>query len=244
MHRSIPFSRRGAAGRALAGAFVLLLCAGAADPPATTRIGRFVATRTDTPPEVLSRTRNVREAALMTEPVLRQSNIREIRDFRVFLDKLARKTTDKTELATAVNDYVNVHVRFTPDDNLYNKNDLWAPPINTLILGGDCEDIALVKFWGLHYVGFAREDMFLVVGMSSVVNPPAGHAILSVRLPDGSFLALDSLERRVLSVDEMTRFEPAYAVGVDGYWTVNDSTRDWGEYWRAAFKKDAERHGR
>jgi predicted transglutaminase-like cysteine proteinase len=250
MARLIPFLRRSATGRMLAGVVALSLCAAAAPepPPATTRIGRFVATKTAYPPDVLSRTRSVQGASLMTEPVLRQSNIREIQNFRVFLDKLARRTTDKGELVSTVNDYVNTHVKVTADDNLYNKTDVWAPPINTLILGGDCEDIALVKFWGLAYLGLARQDMFLVVGVSSAVDPPAGHAVLAVRLPsggpDGSYVLLDSLERRVRSIDDANRFEPVYAVGVDGYWIVDDPTHDWGDFWRSTFKAAADRNGR
>jgi predicted transglutaminase-like cysteine proteinase len=210
-------------------------------------LGRFTITQTDSPPDVLARVGNLREASLLTEAVLEKGDIKEVRAYRDFLRKTARRGS-KADQLKAVNDYVANTVRLVADSNLYKGSDVWAPPINTLILGGDCEDIALVKFWGLAYVGFARQAMFLVVGVSSAVDPPAGHAVLAVRLPsgssDGSYVLLDSLERRVQSIDEATRFEPVYAVGVDGYWIVDDPTHDWGEFWRSTFKAAADRNGR
>ena len=206
------------------------------------RLGRFTITKTDAPPEVLARGRAANQATLMTQAVLERSNIKEIRGYREFLRKSAR--LDRAAQLAAVNDYVAQHVRVTADANLYQGNDVWAPPINTLTVGGDCEDIALVKSWGLKYMGFPAKDLFLVVGVTSNVTPPEGHAVLVARLPDGGFYVLDNTDRRILRLEDAKGFEPGYAINSFGYWEVDDPNRSYGDFWRQAFKTSADRHAR
>jgi predicted transglutaminase-like cysteine proteinase len=205
-------------------------------------LGRFTITQTDSPPDVLARVGNLREASLLTEAVLEKGDIKEVRAYRDFLRKTARRGS-KADQLKAVNDYVANTVRLVADSNLYKGSDVWAPPINTLVLGGDCEDIALLKAWGLRYMGFPAKDVFLVVGVTSNVNPPEGHAVLLARLPDGEFFVLDNTDPRVLPLNKVTSFQPAYAVNSLGYWHIDDPTRDYGDVWRQAFKAAADRHG-
>jgi predicted transglutaminase-like cysteine proteinase len=207
------------------------------------RLGRFTITKLDYPPDVLARGGAVKQASVLTEAVLENGEIKEIRSYRDFLRKTARLGS-KFDQLKAVNGYVSRHVRVIADANLYQRNDVWAPPINTLILGGDCEDIALVKSWGLKYIGFPAKDLFVVVGVSSNVEPPEGHAVLVARLPDGQFYALDNLDPRVLPFGTIKSFEPAYAVNALGYWNVNDPNRSYSDFWRRAFQASATRHAR
>jgi predicted transglutaminase-like cysteine proteinase len=174
--------------------------------------------------------------------VLEQSNIKEVRAYREFLRKSAR--LDKAAQLKAVNDYVALHVRATADANLYQASDVWAPPINTLTIGGDCEDIALLKYWGLRRIGFPTQDMFLVVGVSTNVDPPEGHAVLVARLSEADFQVLDNTEPRVLPLEDVKSFEPAYAINTFGYWKVDDPNFSYGDIWRRAFKSAADRHAR
>jgi predicted transglutaminase-like cysteine proteinase len=206
------------------------------------RLGRFTITKTDAPPDVLARGRAASQATLMTQVVLERSGIKEVRAYRDFLRRSAR--LDRAAQLAAVNDYVTLNVRVTADANLYQGNDVWAPPINTLTVGGDCEDIALVKSWGLKYMGFPAKDLFLVVGVTSNVTPPEGHAVLVARLRDGRFYVLDNTDRRILRLEDATRFEPAYAINGFGYWEVDDPNRSYGDFWRHAFRMSAERHAR
>lgn len=205
------------------------------------KLGRFTITQAATPPDVLARTDSLKQASLLTEPLFQKSDIKQVKAYRDFLRKAARQGS-KIDQLKAVNDYVSNNVWRVADSNLYQGSDVWAPPINTLVLGGDCEDMAVLKAFGLRYMGFRTEDLFLVVGVSSNVNPPEGHAILVVRVPSGEFFVLDNTDPRVLPVNEVTSFQPAYAVNWQGYWTIDDPTHDYGDTWRQAFKTAAVRH--
>lgn len=240
-------SRGGMIARLPVAVAVIALACAAAPPDGNrlegNRLGRFTITKTDHPPDVLARRDGLVHAALLTNTVLEKGDIKEVRSYRDFLRKTARLSS-KFDQLTAVNDYVAQHVRVVADSNLYKGNDVWAPPINTLILGGDCEDIALLKSWGLRYIGFPPKDLFLVVGVSSNVKPPEGHAVLVARLPDGTFFMLDNTDRRVVPFGQVTSFEPAYAVNSLGYWDVDDPNRSYGDFWRQAFQTSAARNAR
>jgi len=244
-----PRRRGGMTARFPAAVAVIALSCAAAQAPSDgnrldgDRLGRFTITKTARPPDVLARTNSVTQASLMTEAVIERGEIKEIRAYRDFLRKTARLSS-KADQLTAVNDYVTRHVRVMADSNLYKGSDVWAPPINTLIIGGDCEDIALLKGWGLKHIGFPAKDLFLVVGVSSNVNPPEGHAVLVARLPDGEFFMLDNTDRRVQPFGEVKSFEPAYAVNSLGYWDVDDPNRSYGDFWRQAFHTSADRQSR
>lgn len=229
---------------AFAGSFAIALSCAAA--PADTnrlvgnKVGRYVITQTKSPPDVLAKSEGLVQAELLTDAILEKSDIKQVRSYRDFLRKTARRESKYDQLK-AVNDYVSNNVMRVGDSNLYEGSDVWAPPINTLVLGGDCEDIALLKAWGLRYMGFSYKDLFLVVGVTSNTNPPEGHAILVARLPDGAFYVLDNTDPRVLALTEVTSFQPAYAVNRFGYWHIDDPTHDYGDTWRQAFKAAAAR---
>lgn len=203
--------------------------------PDVSRLGRFVITKTSFPPEIQTRVRAVDEATRLTAVLLEQSDIKEIRAFREFLRRASGLPSAEAQLE-AVNDYVNEHVMFIDDARLYLGADVWAPPITTLMMGGDCEDLALLKSWGLERLGFSRQNLFLMVGVTANTNPPVGHAVLAVRLQGGEFVLLDNTEQRVMTVSQSKRFEPLYAVNTFGYWDVDDPSRSRDEVWKQALQ--------
>ena len=225
-------------GRASLVAAIGLLCAFGppeGGTPDVSRLGRFVITKTSYPPEILARVRAVDEATRLTAVLLAQSDIKQIRAYREFLGKASGLPSAEAQLE-AVNDYVNERVLFVDDATLYLGADVWAPPITTLMMGGDCEDLALLKSWGLERLGFSRQNLFLMVGVTANTNPPVGHAVLAVRLQGGDFVLLDNTEQRVLTVSESKRFEPIYAVNTFGYWDVDDPSRSRDEVWKQALQ--------
>lgn len=202
----------------------------------TQRRGPWLITRTEYPPRLKAMMLSARQSAMATDVVLQRSDIREIRSYRNFLDSKIKGAKGEIAQLQAVNFYVNTHVKSVEDDDLYSVNDVWAPPINTLTVGGDCEDIALVKYWGLRRLGFAPEDLFLILGISTVTKPPVGHAVLGVRLRDGAIHVLDTLETAVVAAVDLKRFEPAYALNTAGFWQVDYADRQDGDGWRLQFQ--------
>ncbi len=202
----------------------------------TRRSGPWLITRTEYPLRLKAMMLSARQTAMATDVVLQRSDIREIRDYRNFLDTKARSAKDGIGKLDAVNTYVNTHVKRVEDYDLYSVDDVWSPPINTLTVGGDCEDIALVKFWGLRRLGFAAEDLFLVLGISMFRTPPTGHAVLGARLRDGSVQVLDILEASVIPANDLKHFEPAYALNAVGFWQVDYAEPRDRDGWRLQFQ--------
>ncbi len=58
------------------------------------------------------------------------------------------------EIISAVNTFVNNHIEWVPDPILYRVKDYWAAPSQTMQhKAGDCEDIAILKYWMLTRLG-------------------------------------------------------------------------------------------
>ncbi|MBO9560191.1 MAG: transglutaminase-like cysteine peptidase [Caulobacter sp.] len=202
----------------------------------------LIFTKTDYPDFILRRSKPLRESEVLTAPLLAGSDIPQIKAYRDFLDRKARGLSRADQLA-AVNDYVNRHVKQTGDYDLYLRDDIWATPVNTLVLGGDCEDIALVKRWGLARLGFPEADVYLVVGVTLTTTPPTGHAVLAVRLSKSDVRVLDSLQNKILAPDQAP-FEPAYGLNVFGFWRVDTPGHAGGDYNQRALERALARQRR
>jgi predicted transglutaminase-like cysteine proteinase len=75
--------------------------------------------------------------------------------------------------------------------------DLWSSPLVTFTSGqGDCEDYAIAKLVALRELGFADDDLRLLVVFER--GAPALHAVAAVRF-EGRWLVLDN--RRLAMID-------------------------------------------
>lgn len=92
---------------------------------------------------------------------------------------------------------INLAIRPASDLSRFGVADHWSAPLETLASGqGDCEDYAILKYAMLRLVGYAAEDlrMLIVRGASA----PEDHAVLSVRF-EGRWIVLDN--RRFAMID-------------------------------------------
>jgi predicted transglutaminase-like cysteine proteinase len=185
----------------------------------TLAASNLIFTKTDFPDFILRRSEPLRKSTILTSALLARSDIPQVKAYREFLDRKVRGLSRVEQLA-AVNSYVNEHVKQTDDFELYLRDDIWATPVNTLVIGGDCEDIALAKRWGLTRLGFNAVDVYLFIGVTLTTTPPSGHAVLGVVFATGDVWVLDSLQKRILPPDKAP-FEPAYAVNAFGFWRVD-----------------------
>lgn len=78
----------------------------------------------------------------------------------------------------AVNARVEKNIMYEGDDATYQSDDFWATPVETILnRQGDCEDLAIVRFYTLLALGVAPEKVFVAIVDSSGGNP-GGHAPL------------------------------------------------------------------
>ena len=199
------------------------------------QVGILVLRREPPPASILQKGGDAKQAEKLTAVVLDRSDVREIRQYRDFLDGKVAREPSRLRQADLVNDYVNRRVRAVSDYTLYLGKDVWAPPINTLLVGGDCEDLALLKRWGLNRVGVPLQDSYLVAGLSFIRGAPVSHALLVVKLPEGGVAVLDNLHGPVLRSLREARLEPTYAVNEYGFWKVLNPKGPDDSYWHRAF---------
>jgi predicted transglutaminase-like cysteine proteinase len=114
-----------------------------------------------------------------------------------------------------VNRFVNGWAYRTDAEN-YGRSDYWATPLEFFRRSGDCEDYAIAKYQSLRRLGFAPEQLRLVV-LQDVVRDLA-HAVLAVYL-DGEVHILDNLSEAVLGQDRIDHYVPYYSVNEQARWT-------------------------
>jgi predicted transglutaminase-like cysteine proteinase len=117
------------------------------------------------------------------------------------------------EQIQAVNQFLN-QWQYKTDQQNYGQRDYWATPLEFLRHSGDCEDYAIAKYVSLRQLGFAADDLRLVVLRDIVRDLP--HAVLAVYLR-GEVYILDNLTRAVLPQEQVTQYVP--------YYSVNETTR-------------------
>jgi len=107
-----------------------------------------------------------------------------------------------------VNSYFN-RWPYQLDIDVYGVSDYWATPGEFLKLSGDCEDYSIIKYYALRKLGFAVDDMRIVLLKDNIRN--ISHAILAVRL-DGESYVLDNMSDLVLSHLKYEHYVPQYSV--------------------------------
>jgi predicted transglutaminase-like cysteine proteinase len=112
-----------------------------------------------------------------------------------------------------VNRFLN-NWRYKEDLVNYGRRDYWASPLEFLLRSGDCEDYAIVKYVSLRQLGFAPEQLRLVV-VQDIVRDLA-HAVLAVYLDDEIYI-MDNLTRAVVPQAELAHYVP--------YYSINETTR-------------------
>jgi len=90
----------------------------------------------------------------------------------------------------------------------------WTTLLDFLYKGGDCEDYATAKYFLLRELGFAAEDMRIVVSYDHSVREH--HAVLAVRQDDDSswLLEIDNTIRK----SRQSNYRFIYAINENGIW--------------------------
>jgi predicted transglutaminase-like cysteine proteinase len=143
----------------------------------------------------------------------------QLRKWRSNLKAWATKSTEAKLIL--VNRFANAAVRYTDDIATFRTADYWASPAQSLKGRGDCEDYALLKYESLKALGFAENNLRIVVLKD--LRKGIGHAVLSVKTEAGNFI-LDNQDNRVLRHDTITHYAPIFSINANKRW-INIATR-------------------
>lgn len=105
------------------------------------------------------------------------------------------------DIIQAINRYVNARIEGASDSEHYGLDDYWVQyPTDGK---GDCEDYALTKLGMLGQVGVPVVNATKLVSVIVHVGSEAdGHETLAIRLPHGTVLYLDNLNRELMTRQE------------------------------------------
>jgi predicted transglutaminase-like cysteine proteinase len=113
-----------------------------------------------------------------------------------------------------INRYANEKAYVLDLEN-YGREDYWAIPRQFLGAGGDCEDYAITKYFSLTLLGYARDDLRIVVVQDTNLRVP--HAVLAVRQGERSFI-LDNQVRDVLPDRAVVHYAPVLSLNERSWW--------------------------
>ena len=132
--------------------------------------------------------------------------------WRNFISK-ARGLSPRAQIE-AVNREMNGH-RYIVDEQNWGRTDYWASPGQFTRRDGDCEDFAIAKFLALRALGFANEDLRIVILQD--LNLRLAHAVLVVYHQE-EYLVLDNQIRTVVPADVVRHYRPIYSINETRWW--------------------------
>jgi len=135
-----------------------------------------------------------------------------LRNWLSFLGTL--KHLSRAEQLDAVNRYANQKPYILDIDN-YGVEDYWAVPKEFLYNNGDCEDYAITKMFSLRWLGFAPDELRIVVLQDTNLRIP--HAVLAVA-SHKDILILDNQIQEVISHHKIVHYAPVYSINENHWW--------------------------
>lgn len=115
----------------------------------------------------------------------------------------------------AVNRFVNRWEHVSDIDN-HATEDHWSSPLTFLQQSGDCEDYVIMKYVTLREMGFAPEELRIVIVRDTLRD--LAHAVLAVHV-DSEVYVLDNLFQAVLPQARIRQYLPYYSVNEDARWS-------------------------
>lgn len=144
---------------------------------------------------------------------------------------LIKSNMDKPEKEKlkAVNDFFN-HIHNVSDMDNWGEKDYWATPLELLAKnGGDCEDLAIAKYFTLKKLDVADKRLCLTYvraysrGRKLVIVP---HLVLTYYPgPDKDPLVLDNLVPDIIPASQRRDLVPTYSFDVESLWNSKERNR-------------------
>ncbi|GLQ29728.1 hypothetical protein GCM10007876_02060 [Litoribrevibacter albus] len=117
-----------------------------------------------------------------------------------------------------VNQYFNTEIRFISDQLLWEQEDYWATPYESLSRkAGDCEDFSLAKYFTLIKAGMDPEK--LRITYVKAVKLKQAHMVLAYYpTPSSEPLVLDNLIPEIKRASKRRDLVPVYSFNASGFW--------------------------
>ncbi|WP_168014470.1 transglutaminase-like cysteine peptidase [Halomonas salinarum] len=126
------------------------------------------------------------------------------------------------EQLSGVNDFFNQRIRWLDDRAIWQQEDYWATPLETLGKGaGDCEDFTIAKYISLMQLGIPIERLRLIYVRASMGRGglSQAHMVLGYyRLPGAEPLVLDNLVESIRPASKRLDLTPVFSFNSDGLW--------------------------
>lgn len=130
------------------------------------------------------------------------------------------------------NQFINSRTQFESDFQIWQAQDYWATPLETLGIGrGDCEDFAIAKFVSLVALGIPQDHLRLIYVRAQVEGMPTqAHMVLGYYPdPNGEPQILDNLVGTIERASTRTDLVPVFSFNAEGLWAggtkaANDPT--------------------
>lgn len=164
--------------------------------------------------------------AAMAEAVTQRWGVagtNRLKNWQSMVQEGLRPDSSELDRLTLVNTFFNKNIRFGTDLEVWEQEDYWATPLETLGRGaGDCEDFAIAKYFSLVALGvpepklrFVHVRALLQQGQALRVEP---HMVLAYyKSPGAEPLVLDNLASIIASASQRSDLTPVYSFNKEGY---------------------------
>ena len=137
---------------------------------------------------------------------------------------LAGSQWSEKEQLVAVNDFIN-RIDYVMDIKQWHQADYWASPLETIIKkAGDCEDLAIAKYFTLVAMGMDESKLRLTYAKTADMRE--SHIVLSYsENPNAESLVLDNEQENITVISERQDLIPLYSFNEKGLWLEKTGTQ-------------------
>jgi predicted transglutaminase-like cysteine proteinase len=143
-------------------------------------------------------------------------------DWQTLLQRI--ELLDDREKLNQVNAFVHKALNYRLDSVLWNREDYWATPLETLSHGmGDCEDFVIIQYLSLLSAGIPDDQLRLIYVRARIGGPASpitrAHMVLGYYpTPGAEPILLDSLMEDILPAGERTDLTPVFSFNSSELW--------------------------
>jgi len=124
-----------------------------------------------------------------------------------------------------INNFFNREIIYKTDIELWQKQDYWASPAETIGQGmGDCEDYVIAKFFSLIALGVPEQKLRLMYVRHLKVNQPH-MVLLYTKNKTAKTVVLDNFNPKILPTNLRQDLKPIYSFNGQGLWTAKAKGR-------------------
>ncbi len=145
---------------------------------------------------------------------------------QILLADLQAQTSSEKFKVEAVNAFFN-QVPYAHDSRVWGQKDYWATPDEFLQRRmGDCEDVAIAKYFTLRKLGVSDHKLRLAYGkiadfQSGLIQP---HMVMIYKPDNSSSVVLDNLNMHLRKVSERQDLILEYTFNMESLWRWQENT--------------------